>query len=62
MIYPEVIEVDGVEYTRPVDVGQIKVLEVDGEFSSCKIKSGADKIQELISQGKSITLSIKSYK
>jgi curli biogenesis system outer membrane secretion channel CsgG len=62
VIYPEVIEVDGVEYTRPVDVGQIKVLEVDGEFSSCKIKSGADKIQELISQGKSITLSIKSYK
>ena len=62
VIYPEVIEVDGREYTKPTDVGQIKVLEVDGEFSTCKIKSGGERIQELITQGKSLTLSIKSYK
>ena len=62
VIYPEVFELDGREYRKPTDVGQIKVLEVDGEFSTCKIKSGGERIQELITQGKSLTLSIKSYK
>jgi len=62
VVYPEILVVEGKEYTKPTIVGALKVLEVEGDFSTCKIKSGADKIQELLTNGKSLTLSIKSYK
>lgn len=62
VIYPEILIVEGKEYTKPTQIGTIKVLEVEGEFSTCKIKSGNDKIQEILNEGKTLTLSIKSYK
>ena len=62
VVYPEIIVVDGKEYTKPTDIAQVTVEDVEGEFSTCKIKKGGEKIQQLIASGKTLILSIKSYK
>lgn len=54
----EIITVDGKNYPRPVTVGKIRILEVQGEFSVCEVKSGADVIQKEMNAGNTLFLKI----
>ncbi|MDX2048728.1 MAG: CsgG/HfaB family protein [Chitinophagaceae bacterium] len=57
----EIMVVDGKEYNREIEVGMIKISAVQGEFSVCKVKKGAEKIKKRITEGKTLLLKIISY-
>ncbi len=57
----EVMIVDGKEYRRAVVIGKIKLLEVQGDLSVCKVKSGAEQIQKKLADGKTLLLRISAY-
>lgn len=61
-VYENVTEmIDNKEYTRKVTVGKIKVSEIQGEFSICEVKKGAEEIQKKLNEGKTLFLKIISY-
>lgn len=53
--------VDGKEYKRKITVGKVKISEVQGEFSICEVKKGAEEIQQKLNEGKTLFLKIISY-
>jgi len=53
--------VDGKEYKRIIAIGKIKIVEVQGEFSICEVKKGAEEIQKKLNEGKTLLLKIISY-
>ena len=53
--------IDGKEYKRKIPVGKIKVVEIQGEFSICEVKKGAEEIQKKLNEGKTLFLKIISY-
>ncbi len=57
----EVMVVDDKEYTRQITIGKITIAETQGEFSVCKIKSGAEAIQKKLNEGKTLRCKIVSY-
>jgi hypothetical protein len=57
----ESLVVDGKEYKRPVTIGRVKIDEVQGEFSICKVKNGAENIQKKLEEGKTLLLKIAQY-
>ena len=57
----ETLNVDGKEYKRQVSVGKVRIEEVQGEFSLCKVKNGAEEIQKRMNEGKPLLLKISRY-
>lgn len=59
--YNDILNVDGVNMTRKVVIGRIKISENQGEFSLAKVKKGAEEIQTKLDEGKTLLLSIVKY-
>ncbi|HMJ48367.1 MAG TPA: CsgG/HfaB family protein [Ferruginibacter sp.] len=57
----DVLTVDGKELKRQVTIGKVRISEVQGEFSICKVRSGAEDIQKNINEGKTLFLKISRY-
>jgi hypothetical protein len=57
----EVINADGKVYNRPVKIGEVKVDEVQGDLTVCKVTDGADAIKREMDAGKTLLLKILSY-
>ncbi len=57
----EIIITDGKQYTRPVKIGEIKVDEVQGDFTVCKVTDGAEAIKREMDAGKTLLLKILTY-
>lgn len=53
--------VGGKAYKRQLTVGRVRVDEVQGEFSICKVKAGAEAIQKKLNEGKTLYLKISRY-
>ena len=59
--YNEVLTVDGKDMTRKIVIGKVRIDENQGEFSVCKVKSGAEEIQKKMDEGKTLYLKISHY-
>lgn len=57
----ETLNVDGKEYKREIPIGKIKIDQVQGEFSICKVTSGAEEIKKKLEEGKTLLLKINKY-
>jgi hypothetical protein len=62
VVLNEVVIIDGQEYKKPKEIGRLKVQEVQGEFSLCKVVRGEMEIQKKINETAPLTLNIISYK
>lgn len=56
-----IVTVDGREIKRPLVVGNVVVLKVEGELAVCKIQNGNEQILQSMNAGKPLFLRIKSY-
>lgn len=57
----QIIKLDGKEINRPIVVGKVVVHKVEGELSVCKVKDGAETIQQKLNAGVTLYIRIKSY-
>jgi len=55
------INVDGKVYDRPKKIGEVKVDEVQGDLTVCKVIDGADAIKREMDAGKTLLLKVLSY-
>ena len=58
---PRIIEVDGRAIERPLVIGKVSVVKVEGELAVCKIQSGNEAILQAINADKPLYLRIKQY-
>ncbi len=61
IFYIEKLAIDGKEYTRNIVVGNATIAEEQGDFSVCKVHSGAKAIQDCLSQGKTLLIKVNRY-
>lgn len=57
----ETMDVEGKKYDRQVPVGEIMVVEPQGDFTVCKVKDGADEIQKRMNEGKTLFLKMLKW-